>query len=210
MPEATVIPTPPPAVSGLDLFEKAQQPTSRTSTDDLPLFAPKSEAVNANPEPRKQAAPSGGVPPPIDFDSPYISTRTYDEGGPSAAERFRKSLSAVSSGVLNRVREIPRRVWRIAALSLCVLLFILLVIWSISKLYSATSGGNDEGKAVSEAADVETSASGDKPSQDADGDSGESATSAKKQSGGADNQEKAKIPGKLKSTGQNVPNILSH
>ena len=63
----------------------------------------------------------------------------YEEDSPSAAERFRKSISAVSSSVLKKVRNIPRRAWRIAVLALGAVFVILFIVWSISKLYSATA-----------------------------------------------------------------------
>ena len=129
VPEPT--PEPPPVVRGLDLFE---QPPTRPPKDDLPLFEP-------SPAPAQQAKAEkeAGLPPPIDFDSSPYLTSDYDEGVPSAAERFRKRLSMVSTGVLNRVRSIPRRTWRITALVLCAILAIAFIVWSIAKLYQATS-----------------------------------------------------------------------
>ena len=124
-------PEPPKAVRGLDLFE---QPPTRSVTDDLPLFGtpstPPQEAV---------PPPATKEPPPINFDdSPYI-TPGYGEGVPSAADRFRKSISAVTSSVLQKVRSIPRRAWRTTALVVGAILVVLFIVWSICKLYSATS-----------------------------------------------------------------------
>ena len=41
--------------------------------------------------------------------------------------------------MLKKVRSIPRRTWRIAALALGAVLVVAFIIWSISKLYSATA-----------------------------------------------------------------------
>ena len=87
--------------------------------------------------PAKPATSTNKEPPA--FDSPYLTPTDYEHTGPSAAERFRKSISAVTSSVLQKVRSIPRRTWRIAALALGAVLVAVFIIWSICKLYSATA-----------------------------------------------------------------------
>ena len=130
MPEPEPILEPPPVVRGLDLFEQAP---ARPLSDNQPLFG-------SSPAPSQASDPEAKEPPPFNFDdSPYITTTEYGEGVPSAADRFRKSISAVSSSVLKKVRSIPRRAWRMTVLLLCAILVILFVVWSIGKLYSATS-----------------------------------------------------------------------
>ena len=72
--------------------------------------------------------------------SPYLSTESsYSAEGPSAADRFRKSLSNVSHGVIKTVREIPRSVWRISFLSITALVLLAILVWGCIKLYNATS-----------------------------------------------------------------------
>ena len=125
------IPEPPNAVRGLELFE---QPPTRSVTDNRPLF----ETLSTPPQ---EAVPSPATkePPPINFDdSPYI-TPGYGEGVPSVTDRFRKSISAVTSSVLKKVHSIPRRAWRTGILVLGAILVVLFIVWSICKLYSATS-----------------------------------------------------------------------
>ena len=179
------IPEPPQVVRGLELFE---HPPARPATDTLPLFG-------------QQASPqaAGGqskLPPQIDFDSsPYIPSGDYGEGGPTATERFRKRLSAVSSGVLKTVRNIPRRAWRMTALLLCTLVAILFIIWSFSKLYQATSlPPETKPDAVSP---VEVSP-------------GVPSATVKPASAPVEKKPAAlpAKPGKLISTGQNVPNLF--
>ena len=179
------IPEPPQVVRGLELFE---HPPARPATDTLPLFG-------------QQASPqaAGGqskLPPQIDFDSsPYIPSGDYGEGGPTAAERFRKRLSAVSSGVLKTVRNIPRRAWRMTALLLCTLVAILFIIWSFSKLYQATS------------LPPETKPDAVSPVEVSPG-----VPSATVKPAPAPVEKKPAAlpakPGKLISTGQNVPNLF--
>ena len=184
------IPEPPQVVRGLELFE---HPPARPATDTLPLFG-------------QQASPqaAGGqskLPPQIDFDSsPYIPSGDYSEGGPTATERFRKRLSAVSSGVLKTVRNIPRRAWRMTALLLCTIVAILFIIWSFSKLYQATSLPPETKTDAVSPVDISPSAP---PA---------SAKPAPAKPAPAPVEKKPAAlpakPGKLISTGQNVPNLF--
>ena len=128
-PEPEPVQEPPQVVRGLDLFE---QVSARPFSDDEPLF-------NTIPTPAQQSEPRR-EPPPIDPNtSPYLMPSDYAEGNPSAATRFRQGISAVSSGIIKKVRNIPRRVWRMTALVLSVILVLLFIVWCISKLYKATS-----------------------------------------------------------------------
>ena len=119
-------PEPPPVVRGLELFEAA---------------AP------SQPQPAPGPAPSSTTEQPpaanvadIFSGSPYLSTEsTYGSEGPSAAERFRTSLSSVSHGVIESVREIPRSFWRIALLVIATLVLLAILVWGCIKLYQATS-----------------------------------------------------------------------
>ena len=202
-PTPALVPEPPPVVRGLDLFE---QPPARLPKDDRPLFG-------SSPVPVQQEKPktSSGLPPPIDLDSsPYI-TPDYDEGGPSATERFRKSLSAISAGVLNRVRNIPRRAWRITALVLCAILSIVFIVWSIGKLYQATTPTANSQQPEEPTKDVPVVAA-DKP---ATGNSvpkqnvkQEPKVKAKPAQASAKTGKSPAKPGSLISTGQYVPNLF--
>lgn len=185
MPEPEPIIEPPQDVRGLDLFEQAP---ARPLSDNQPLFG---SAPAQSPAP----VPEAKEPPPFNFDdSPYIRTTEYGEGVPSAADRFRKSISAVSSSVLKKVRSIPRRAWRMTVLLLCAILVILFVVWSIGKLYSATSASQTPAPAASmPVMPVERPAS----AEDAP----------------APREQKPKPatpptkPGALISTGQDIPNV---
>lgn len=94
-----------------------------------------------SPEPdEKQPQPSAANVADIFSDSPYLSSESsYNPEGTSAADRFRKSLSSVSHGVIQSVRDIPRSVWRITLLVIASLVLLALLIWGCIKLYEATS-----------------------------------------------------------------------
>ena len=128
-PKPEPIQEPQQVVRGLDLFEHVQ---ARPFSDDEPLFG-------SVPTPTQQPAPRR-EPPPIDPDtSPYLMPSDFGNEDHSAAMRFRSGLSSVSSSIVKKVRSIPRRVWRMTALLACAILAIAFIVWSISKLYKATS-----------------------------------------------------------------------
>ena len=133
---ATVVPPPvtpesepvqevPSAVRGLELFDAApSQPQA---------------PVPAAPAP-ETAQPPASRTADIFADSPYLTPEsTFGGEGPSAADRFRKSLSSVSHGVIQSVREIPRSVWRITILIIASLVLLALLAWGCIKLYQAIS-----------------------------------------------------------------------
>ena len=57
----------------------------------------------------------------------------------SAAEKFRNTMSNVSSGVFSNVQKLPRNMGRIIAVSLCAVLTVALIAWGVAELYKATS-----------------------------------------------------------------------
>ena len=119
---------PPSVIRGLELFE-AQAARQPQETNDVPPSSP----------PTSDQPPTANVAD-IFSGSPYLSTESsYSAEGPSAADRFRKSLSNVSHGVIQTVREIPRSVWRISLLSITALVLLAILVWGCIKLYNATS-----------------------------------------------------------------------
>ena len=186
--EPEPIPETPQDVQGLELFEQAP---ARTFSDDLPLFDPA-------PTPAQQPAPRppSGLPPQIDFDSSrFLTSNDFEDGTPTAAARFRKGLTDFSSGILKKVRNIPRRVWRVTVLLLCAVIGVAFIAWSISKLYSATSSPEK-----AEPAEVVQTPSAEQgvPVEPTPAPNVPKAKPA---------QDPAK-PGKLISTGQDIPNLI--
>ena len=126
-------------------------------------------------------------------------------------ERFRNRLSAFSTGVVNRVRSIPRRAWRITALLLCAVLSIAFIVWSIGKLYQATTPTDTLQQPENPPESVPAVAA-DKPATDAKVPNQNvkqepKATKPPTKSPAKTGKTPVK-PGTLISTGQNVPNLF--
>ena len=119
---------PPPVVRGLELFEA--QAANQPQAGNVVATPPNANAA---------AKPPTASVADIFSGSPYLSTESYKAEGPTAAERFKKSLSSVSHGVIQTVRDIPRSVWRISLLTIAAIVLLALLIWGCFKLYNATS-----------------------------------------------------------------------
>ena len=178
-PDPEPVQQPPQVVRGLELFEQVPE---RSFTDDMPLFAQPQEPVQ-RPE-----------PPQIDPNSPFLPV--YEEDETSAGARFKKGLSKISGRIIQKVRDIPRRVWRMAALLLCVVLALLFIAWSITKLYKATSQPGETPPATLP------------PTPTGQSTGAEAVAPLTSPAKPAKNHESAAQPVKLISTGQNVPNLI--
>ena len=144
IPEPIPLPMPPPApqpmpppdpapapaeqsstdLSGLDLFTQANNAVNDGKTDEMPNFAP--PPTKPAPYPR-----DGG-------ESPFLP-RNYESGGPSAVERFSKSITSVSGNIIDRVVNIPRSTWRICLLGVAAFAILALIVFGCIKLYQATA-----------------------------------------------------------------------
>ena len=125
---ATALPTeePPPVESLFDLPVQTHDP------------AP---TVNLQPPPKRSY---GDI-----FEQSYAT----EEESPkqSAAEKFRNTMSNVSSGVFANVQKLPPNTARIVAVSLCAAVILGLIGWGVFELYKATTPNAN--------ADVESTAS---------------------------------------------------
>ena len=138
------------------------------------------------------AAPAGGAPrtaPQPNYEgSPFIPSYSETEER-SAVERFRESLTDVSSSIIQRVSGIPRSAWRIALLCLGALAVVVLLVYVCIKLYQATTPAAQpaapQPPPVAEAPAKHPAATPQKPGQ---------ATASTRQT----------RPGRLRATGQNV------
>lgn len=195
----------PPVVRGLELFDRPQEP------------APAAPAPAAGQPPASHTAD-------IFSDSPYLTPESSFGGeGPSAADRFRKSLSSVSHGVIQSVREIPRSVWRITLLIIGTLVILALLAWGCFKLYQATSitpvqqhpqeatpSDAKDSKGLKDTKDTKV-VKGSKDTKDLKGSKGSKAPKDSKVVKD-DKQPKATKPAKrppLRSTGQKVPTLYA-
>jgi hypothetical protein len=108
------------------------------------------------------------VPPPKRsygelFETAYAAE--VPSGRTSAAEKFRNTMSNVSSGVFANVQKLPPNTGRIIAASICALVTLSLIGWGVIELYKATTPVSGEDVAVpAESADAAGAAnSGAKP-----------------------------------------------
>ncbi len=197
VPPPAPIPETPRDVQGLELFE---QVPARTFSDDQPLFT-------SAPTPPQQSSTKSpaGLPPQIDFDSSRFLTSDFDDDKPSAAARFRKGLTDISNGILKKVRNIPRRVWRMTILVLCAVLGIIFIVWSIGKLYTATSSPDSTQSAET----VQTpSAEQPDPAQAAPTPNAPKTAKAKPAQSPAKPAQSPAKPAKLIQTGPEIPNLI--
>ena len=113
---------PPPIVRGLDLFDQAMEP--------LPSFPSTSEASETvSPEPSSRT----------DFTASPFLPPTYEDHGPSAAERFKNGISSVSHGVLRSVQRIPRSTWRKSVLACGAAAIVAVMVFGCIQLYKMTT-----------------------------------------------------------------------
>ena len=181
-----------------------------TELKGLDLFDPPPTAADApaKPAPSIFDAPmaSPAEPPPVTraqdiFSTSYAAPKIDD--GPSAAEKFRESLSVVSHGVLGGVRRIPRSAWRIAILAVGALFVLVLLIWGCTVLYRITE--KPASPTIPEAQPTAPAAAATATSA-----KGSPATAPKSQAAAAATKKtgQATTPGqnvKLRSTGEKVP-----
>ena len=126
--------TEPAAADFGELFARPAQPA-----DQPPKLAPMGRPA----EQTVQTQPQTPTPPPPKRSYGDIFGQAYapekDAPKQSAAEKFRNTMSNVSSGVFSNVQKLPPNVGRIVTVSLCAVLTVALIGWGIFALYRATS-----------------------------------------------------------------------
>ena len=122
--------------------QSADEPPPAESLFDLPI-------QTQNPAPAVNVQP----PPKRSYGDLFGQTYAAEEEVPkqSAAEKFRNTMSNVSSGVFANVQKLPPNTARIVAVSLCAAVILCLIGWGVFELYKATTPGGN--------ADVEPAAS---------------------------------------------------
>lgn len=130
-------PPPPQSVTPPPSVQHSSTRTLWTGNDVQPVLVDdSSENSPAAPEPPPDIPP---VTRAQDiFSSAYAEPHDDIPAGPSAAEKFRESLSAVSHGVIGSVRRIPRSAWRMAVLIVGAVAVIGLLVWGCKVLYRIT------------------------------------------------------------------------
>lgn len=182
-----------------DAEQPSEMSAAQPAANDFgELFA---SPVNQAPEPapiRRPAdleAPISPNPPPKRSYGDIFGQTYADEAKPaklSAADKFRNTMSNVSSGVFANVQKLPRNMGRIVTVAICALLTAALIGWGIAELYKATSptagtSGEKPAVAANDTAKPEPKKTADKKAAD------KKAPSAK--------------PGALKSSGIEIPSL---
>lgn len=123
--------------------------TGETDFGDL-FSQPVQPAYSMAPEPARPAEPvtlSQTQPPPKrSYGDLFGQTYTDDEvrEKPSAAEKFRNTMSNVSSGVFANVQKLPPNTGRIVAVSALGVILLGFIGWGVSALYKATTPAETE------------------------------------------------------------------
>ena len=131
-PQSMMAPT--PEVAAPLPSEQQAADSVDTSLFDLPI-------QTQNPVPAVNIQP----PPKRSYGDIFGQSYATEEEPPrqSAAEKFRNTMSNVSSGVFANVQKLPPNTARIVAVSLCAVLILGLIVWGVFELYKATTpGGN--------------------------------------------------------------------
>ena len=125
----TVISEPPPPAIG----------TPRAIKPELPLTVEQAPAVELTTQMTPQEVIS--EPPPRRsygelFEQAYAQP---EPSKPSAADKFRDTMSNVSHGVFANVKKLPPNTGRMITVSIAVLLLLALIGWGVAALYKATT-----------------------------------------------------------------------
>ena len=120
----------------------AAQPAETTLPPSEP---PPAESLFDLPIQTHDPAPDVNMQPPPKRSYGDLFGQSYaaEEETPkqSAAEKFRNTMSNVSSGVFANVQRLPPNIGRIVAVSLCAVLILSLIGWGVFELYKATTPG---------------------------------------------------------------------
>jgi transcriptional regulator with XRE-family HTH domain len=163
----------PPAAA--DEVPEIQKPIADSSPDapadaSVPELTQESTSVSAEPPPMAEfgelfaqpAAPApiqrpdaarptsanlNSVPPKRSYGDLFETTYAAEkpEKKTSATEKFRNTMSNVSSGVFANVQKLPTNFGRLVAVSICALLTLALLGWGVAELYKATTPSTGEG-----------------------------------------------------------------
>jgi cytoskeletal protein RodZ len=204
-PEAAPEPEQAPAPEPMSAPEPAPAAKPNPSYGDL-FTATESAASSAvvQPEP---AAVAPVQQPKRSYSDLFGQTYANEAPAkPSAAERFRDTMSNVSSGVFSNVQKLPPNIGRIVTVSALAAVVLVLIGWGVAELYKATTPGKADGS--SELAEI-AMADGDSKAKDAKV-GVKKEQSAKKPAPAKDAKDPSKSPpavspGKLKSTGPEIP-----
>lgn len=195
----------PVAAHFADMPQPAAEPPPAESLFDLPI-------QTRDPEPAVNIQP----PPKRSYGELFGQAYAAEEEAPkqSAAEKFRNTMSNVSSGVFANVQKLPPNTGRIVTVSLCAAAVLCLIGWGVLELYKATTpGGNADVEPAASAEVAEEKPGAKKDAAESKKDNGKTAdvkrSSAKaKETPSKPSASKPSVsvkPGDLKSSGIEVP-----
>ena len=126
-----------------EMTQPVAEPPPTESLFDLPIQTQDpAPAVNVQPPPKRSYGELFGQAYAAEEETPKQS----------AAEKFRNTMSNVSSGVFANVQKLPPNTGRIVAVSLCAAVVLCLIGWGVFELYKATTpGGNADAEPAASA-----------------------------------------------------------
>ena len=233
-PPKVKLPTPPVQPEPAAVPEPAQEPPvqeppiapehslpERPAASELPTQEPP-----IAPEPTTLEMPITGAtvsepPPRRDYGELFEQTYATEEPEkPSAAEKFRDTMSNVSHGVFANVKKLPPNTGRIVMVAVASLILIAMIAWGIAALYKATSPQPaPESPVVADPADKTAAKPGTRPTKQEAGPSktslptkqeaGPSKTSlpTKRAAASGEGKPTAAKPGALKASGIEIPSL---
>ena len=143
---------PPPVIADV-VPEPERQPVVETNPEPEPPsvvetnLEPEPQTVvgemTAKPEPLpivEEGVPETVPPPRRSYGELFEHTYAQEEPEkPSAAEKFRDTMSNVSHGVFANVKKLPPNTGRIVMVCIAAIFLLVLIGWGIAALYKATS-----------------------------------------------------------------------
>lgn len=142
VPEASAVPPPAPIPESAENTQMPDADLESAAADTEEMEPASSQAEVQSPDADFGELFAHPQPPPKRsygalFEQAYAEDPKPSK--PSAAEKFRNSMSNVSSGVFSNVQKLPRNTGRIAAVSVFAIILVVLLGWGISILYKATT-----------------------------------------------------------------------
>ena len=188
----------PAAAQIAETSQSAAEPPPAESLFDLPIQThDPAPAVNMQPSPKRSYGDLFGQSYAAEEETPKQS----------AAEKFRNTMSNVSSGVFANVQKLPPNIGRIVTVSLCAVLILGLIGWGVFELYKATTpGGNTDVEPAASVKIEEEKPKAKKEAMESKQEKGKKSDKKKtsEKTASAPSNPSAK-PGDLKSSGIEVP-----
>lgn len=186
-----------PALAGIDEPQHPEDPRDEPPRTDAPMELRLEAEVVRQPSPRRSY---GDL-----FSQSYAEDKEPER--PSAADKFRSTMSNVSSGVFANVKKLPPNTGRIATVVALAAIVVALLSWGITILYKATTpnaSGAESAKLAMRSGEDKPAESGNASADKGLGRKPPSKAGADKPNG-AKKQSKPVRSGDLKSSGIAIP-----